>query len=65
MPSAIRKIATFLNRKLSEEDVAKIADHCNVKNMRENETVNYTYWKEIGYVNSDDSHFINKGTIFF
>lgn len=61
MHSAIRRIANFLDRNLSDEDVSKIADHCNVQNMRANDMVNETYWKEIGYVSSDDISFINKG----
>ncbi|XP_053373148.1 sulfotransferase 1A1-like [Mercenaria mercenaria] len=62
MPSAIRKIAEFLGRSLTNEDVTKIADHCHVDNMRNNRMVNLAYWRDIRHVNDDaEGRFINKG----
>ncbi|XP_053374487.1 amine sulfotransferase-like isoform X2 [Mercenaria mercenaria] len=63
MPAAIRRIAKFLGRTLTDENVANIADHCNIVNMRNNDKVNLSYWKNIGYVNfeENESQFINKG----
>ncbi|XP_053378999.1 amine sulfotransferase-like [Mercenaria mercenaria] len=61
-PAAIRRIADLLGRTLTEEDVTKIADHCLVDNMRVNDKVNFSYWKDIRYVNENakGAH-INKG----
>ncbi|XP_060579886.1 sulfotransferase 1B1-like isoform X2 [Ruditapes philippinarum] len=63
MPAAIRRIATFLGRTLTDKDVSDIAEHCSIEKMRNNEEVNYSYWQDIGYVDfqPEESHFINKG----
>ncbi|XP_060556050.1 amine sulfotransferase-like [Ruditapes philippinarum] len=63
MPAAIRRIATFLGRTLTNKDVANIAENCSIEKMRNNKEVNYSYWQDIGYVDCKpgESHFINKG----
>ncbi|XP_053373339.1 sulfotransferase 4A1-like [Mercenaria mercenaria] len=61
-PAAIRQIADFLGRKLTEEDVQRITEHCKVENMRENPTVNLAYFRDIKSVNDDaEGRFINTG----
>ncbi|XP_053374113.1 sulfotransferase 1B1-like [Mercenaria mercenaria] len=62
LAAAIRRIADFLGRKLTEDDVARIADHCHVDNMRNNPTVNGLYWTEFKKMNFEcEGRFINKG----
>ena len=43
MPRTVRKIAEYLNRKLSEEDIKKICDHCSIENMKKNQMTNGDY----------------------
>ncbi|XP_060569479.1 sulfotransferase 1E1-like [Ruditapes philippinarum] len=61
-PKAVRQIADFLGRKLTDEDVANICDHCSVENMKNNPMCNLSYWRKYKkvYDNSDGS-FINQG----
>ena len=40
LPSVIRKTADFLDKRLKEEDVSKLADHLSFKSMKENKAVN-------------------------
>ena len=63
MAAAIRRIAKFLGRTLTDNDVTNIADHCSIVKMRENDKVNVSYWQDIGYVDfkPNESHFINQG----
>jgi len=58
-----RKIADFLGRTLSDDDVDRICRHCHVDNMRSNDQVNMAYWRNYKHINDDQpSRFINKGT---
>jgi hypothetical protein len=59
-------IANFLGRTLSEDDVTRIMEHCHVDQMRDNDKVNMSYWRDIKYVNDNsEGGFINKGTFAF
>merc|ERR1711892_124610 len=40
LPSVIRRVATFLDKNLTDTDVAKLADHLSFKNMKKNAAVN-------------------------
>ncbi|XP_053373343.1 amine sulfotransferase-like [Mercenaria mercenaria] len=61
-PAAIRRIAEFLGRKLTEEDIQRITEHCQVENMRENPMVNFDYFRDIKTVNDHaKGRFINTG----
>lgn len=60
-PTVIRQIAKFLGRSLTDEDVARIAEHCHVDNMRDNPMVNGSYWNDFKQTNRDGGRFINKG----
>ncbi|XP_052785361.1 uncharacterized protein LOC128220901 [Mya arenaria] len=58
----VRKIAAFLNKKLSDDDVDRICKHCHVDRMRTDDKVNMSYWRNIKQINDDaDGGFINKG----
>lgn len=60
--SSIRKIADFLGKSLSEADVSKIAEHCQFKNMKNNEMLNFSWWKESGIADKEDENeFLRKG----
>ena len=40
LPAVIRKVSGFLNRTLTEDDVAKLTAHLSFKNMKMNKAVN-------------------------
>jgi hypothetical protein len=62
MVGAIKRMATFLGRHLTEEDILKIAESCHVDTMRSNPMVNYDCYKDIKDLNPNaDGVFINKG----
>ena len=61
MPGAVSKIAAFLNRNLTREDVKKICEHCSLVNMKENAMLNFQYYKDYKEVNESHGNFINTG----
>ncbi|XP_060595160.1 sulfotransferase 4A1-like [Ruditapes philippinarum] len=62
MPKAVRRIADFLKRQITDDDVARICEHCHVDNMRKNDKVNMSYWRDVKKVYDNlDGGFINKG----
>lgn len=62
LPKAVRTIAKFLNREISDEDVSRICEHCHVDNMRKNDKVNMSYWRDVKQVfDNTDGGFINQG----
>lgn len=62
LPNGVRTIAKFLGKEISDENVARICDHCSVQNMKTNENVNLSYWREFKNVNDEaGGGFINKG----
>jgi hypothetical protein len=64
MPKAVRRIADFLKRQITDDDVARICEHCHVDNMRKNDKVNMSYWRDVKKVYDNlDGGFINKGNI--
>ena len=40
LPAVIRKVSEFLNKTLTEDDVAKLTEHLSFKNMKKNKAVN-------------------------
>ncbi|XP_053373334.1 amine sulfotransferase-like [Mercenaria mercenaria] len=62
LPKGVRTIAKFLGKDISDENVARICDHCSVENMKKNDKVNLSYWRDVKKVNDDaGGGFINKG----
>ena len=41
LPAAIREVASFINKKLNESEIAALADYLDVKNMKKNPAVNH------------------------
>ncbi|XP_060595287.1 sulfotransferase 1C4-like [Ruditapes philippinarum] len=62
LQKGVRTIAKFLGKEISDENVAKICDHCTVQNMKTNDKVNLSYWRDVKNVNDEaGGGFINKG----
>lgn len=60
LPTEIRKIAAFLNKTLTEEQVAKLVDHVVVDKFAKNESVNMAREVSAGLTNEGYS-FVRKG----
>lgn len=56
----ILKVATFLGKSLSDEQLEKLAEHLHFDNFQKNESVNNESGKKTGAMN-EDGHFIRKG----
>ncbi|KAL4224763.1 Sulfotransferase domain [Mactra antiquata] len=61
-PAAIRRIAEFLGRKLTDDDVERISEHCSIEQMKNNKMTNFSYITQYKETNEDaPERFINKG----
>ncbi|XP_051262454.1 sulfotransferase family 2, cytosolic sulfotransferase 3 isoform X2 [Dicentrarchus labrax] len=60
LPAALRRMSDFLGRKLSDEVIQKIAEHCSFKTMKTNNMSNFSLVPKI-YMDSDKSPFLRKG----
>lgn len=58
-----QKIATFLGKTLSDEDVKKLVEHTRFHNMAKNASVNYEHWDDIGFRNKNEAKFMRKGKV--
>lgn len=61
LPGTIRKVAKFLNKNLSDEQVTKLSSYLNIENFRNNPAVNCNELKEIGVLKSGEQGFVRKG----
>ena len=60
---AIKKVASFLNKIPTDEQLDKITEHLKFDNFEKNESVNNESGKKMGYMNPDGK-FIRKGIIW-
>lgn len=60
LPAAVRRIASFLGKNLSDETIIKIAENCSFKAMKENPMSNFSLVPKV-YMDSDKSPFLRKG----
>ncbi len=62
LPTEIKKIAAFLNKAVTEEQIEKLVDHVDIDKFAKNESVNMA--REIKAGLSNEGHtFIRKGVI--
>ncbi|XP_057691514.1 sulfotransferase family 2, cytosolic sulfotransferase 3 isoform X2 [Corythoichthys intestinalis] len=62
LPSAVRRIADFLGKNLSDEVIEKIANHCSFKSMQANKMSNFSLVPKM-YMDADKSQFLRKGIV--
>jgi len=60
LSGAIQKLTRFLGKELSDEDLATLIDHVQIKNMKKNPAVNHLHCNESGRFLEGES-FIRKG----
>lgn len=59
----IERIAQFLGKKLSSEQISAIHERCQFENMKQNNSVNYSWWDDYGIRDKTQSHFLRKGQV--
>ncbi|XP_063359265.1 luciferin sulfotransferase-like [Cydia amplana] len=59
VPLYIKRLADFLDKKITDEQIVKLNEHLNIKNFRKNESVNPTWMAKTGDPNAEG--FIRKG----
>ena len=56
----LKKMAFFLGKELSEDQLDRLKEHLQFENIQKNETVNMEEMRKIGFLN-DGGQFIRKG----
>ncbi|XP_061712611.1 luciferin sulfotransferase-like [Cydia pomonella] len=56
---SVKRVADFLDKKLTDEQIVKLSEHLNIKNFRKNESVNPTWMNKSGDPNAEN--FVRKG----
>lgn len=62
LPREVRKVATFLNKTLTEEQIQRIADHCSFKSMKDNPATNFSWGKDLGIFHKGETP-LRKGEV--
>ncbi|KAG9334981.1 hypothetical protein JZ751_006204 [Albula glossodonta] len=60
LKASVTKMSRFLGKSLREEVIAKIADHCTFKNMKQNKMSNYSM-VPVEFMDQKKSEFLRKG----
>lgn len=61
LPATIRQVAAFLEKTLTNEQVERLADHLQIKNFKNNPSVNYDNLKTIHMVRPQAQGFVRSG----
>ena len=61
LKSQIRKVAKFLGKDYTDEQVDKLAEHLHIDNFKNNPWVNADHLKDGGIMHPDRGNFIRKG----
>ncbi|CAH2073440.1 unnamed protein product, partial [Iphiclides podalirius] len=62
LAACARRVAKFLGKRVTDEEINKLCDHLNIKNFKKNKSVNLEDMKELGFLNKKES-FIRKGKV--
>ncbi|XP_013198993.2 sulfotransferase 1C4-like [Amyelois transitella] len=60
MPGVIRRVAKFLGKTVTEEQISGLCEHLKFENFRKNKSVNYEVLGELGFIKKGE-HFVRKG----
>ena len=61
MTATVKQISSFLDKHLTYSEIARIVDHCQIQNMKENKCTNWTYVDEQMKTDKRFGTFINTG----
>lgn len=59
----MQKIASFLGKTLTDEQVQLLVEHTRFEAMAANNSVNYEHWDDIGFRNKKEAKFMRKGKV--
>ncbi|CAK1581636.1 unnamed protein product [Parnassius mnemosyne] len=62
LPACVRRVAKFLGKEITKEQIEKLCEHLKIDNFKKNKSVNYDNLKGIGLLNEKES-FIRKGKV--
>ncbi|CAK1581631.1 unnamed protein product [Parnassius mnemosyne] len=62
LPACVRRIAKFLDKEITEEQIEKLCEHLNIDNFKKNKSVNFDNLNDAGLLNEKES-FIRKGNV--
>lgn len=65
LPAAVRRVAKFLDKNFTDDELAKLCEHLSIENFKNNKSVNYDVMKELGISVSGEQGFIRKGTYVY
>lgn len=60
LPNSLKKLASFLERPLSDKDLPHLMDHLNIKNFRKNSAINV---QNINKLDEESWQFIRRGQV--
>lgn len=63
LPSVVKKVAQFLEREVTEEQVEMLCDHLSFKRMKKNDSVNNEAIRKVAFVPGREGAFIRKGEV--
>lgn len=67
LSSVVRKVAAFLGKERTEEEIAKLVDHLSFESMKKNSSINTEaeekMLREIHQNGTEDVHFFRKGIV--
>ncbi|XP_026329425.1 estrogen sulfotransferase-like [Hyposmocoma kahamanoa] len=61
LPGAINRMATFLDKKLTKDQVEKLCKHLSIESFKANSSVDGTAYKSLGFLATTAQPFIRKG----
>ena len=61
MRGEINKLAAFLRKSLSPDDLNKISHHLHIDQFKGNDSVNYETTKDMGFIRQGAAQFVRKG----
>ncbi|XP_037035025.1 luciferin sulfotransferase-like [Bradysia coprophila] len=61
LPATIRKVANFLKKNLTDEEVTKLTSYLSIENFKHNTSVNQNELKEVRILNPNEEAFVRKG----
>ena len=58
----IKSLCKYLGKELSDDKIKSIIEHCSFDSMKQNKSVNYDWWQEMGIFKKGSS-FFRKGQV--
>lgn len=59
--TAIKTVGDFLGKSLTSDEIEKLEEHLKFENFKNNKSVGFDHWKEVGAVHKTADSFVRKG----